>query len=51
MSEVGRLHFRSHLRTVTSQRPHGGNITVKMADCRSDVEFKNDENCAYDENN
>ena len=24
---------------------------MKMADCGSDVEFKNDKNCAYDENN
>ena len=24
---------------------------VKMADCGSDVEFKNEKNCAYDENN
>ena len=40
-----------HLRTVTSQRPYGGNIIVKMADCGSDVEFKNEKNCAYDENN
>ena len=24
---------------------------MKMADCRSDVEFKNDKHCAYDENN
>ena len=36
---------------VTSQRPSGGNIIVKMADCGSDVEFKNEKNCAYDENN
>ena len=40
-----------HLRTVTSQRPYGANIIVKMADCGSDVEFKNDKHCAYDENN
>ena len=40
-----------HLRTVTSQRPYGGNIIVKMADCGSDVEFENEKNCAYDENN
>ena len=40
-----------HLQTVTSQRPYGGNIIVKMADCGSDAEFKNDKNCAYDENN
>ena len=38
-----------HLRTVTSQRPYGGNIRVKLADRGSDVEFKNDKN--YDENN
>ena len=31
-----------HLRTVTSQRPYGVNIIVKMADCGSDVEFKNE---------
>ena len=24
---------------------------MKMADCGSDVEFKNDKHCAYDENN
>ena len=24
---------------------------MKIADCGSDVEFKNDKNCAYDENN
>ena len=24
---------------------------MKMTDCGSDVEFKNDKNCAYDENN
>ena len=36
---------------MTSERPYGGNIIVKMADCGSDVEFKNDKNCAYDENN
>ena len=24
---------------------------MKIADCESDVEFKNDEHCAYDENN
>ena len=24
---------------------------MKMADCGSDVEFKNDKNCVYDENN
>ena len=40
-----------HLRTVTSQRPYGRNIIVKMADCGSDVAFLNDKNCAYDENN
>ena len=40
-----------HLRIVTSQRPYGGNIIAKMADCGSDVEFKNDKHCAYDENN
>ena len=38
-----------HLRTVTSQRTYGGNIVAKMADCGSDVEFKNDKQCAYDE--
>ena len=26
-------------------------IIVKMADFESDVEFKNDKHCAYDENN
>ena len=31
-----------HLRIVTSQRPYGRNIIAKMADCGSDVEFKND---------
>ena len=25
-------------------------IIAKMADCRSDVEFKNDKHCGYDEN-
>ena len=40
-----------HLRTVTSQRPYGGNVIVKMANCGSDVEFKNEKYCAYDENN
>ena len=29
-----------HLRILTSQRPCGGNIIAKMADCGSDVEFK-----------
>ena len=24
---------------------------MKMADCGSDVEFKNEKNCAYNENN
>ena len=36
---------------VTSQRPYGRNIIAKMADYGSDVEFKNDKHCAYDENN
>ena len=40
-----------HLRTVTLQKPYGGNIIVKMTDCGSDVEFKNEKNCEYDENN
>ena len=32
---------------MTSQRPYDGNIIAKMADCRSDVEFKNEKHCAY----
>ena len=36
---------------MTSQRPYGGNIIAKMADCGNDVEFKNDKHCEYDENN
>ena len=28
-----------HLRTVTSQKPYGGNIIAKIVDFRSDVEF------------
>ena len=40
-----------HLRIVTSQRPYGRNIKAKMADFGSDVEFKNNQYCAYDENN
>ena len=50
MSVVGRLGVR-HLRIVMPQRPSGGNIIAKMADCGRDVELKNDKHCAYDENN
>ena len=39
-----------HLQIVTLQRPYGGNIIAKMSDCGSDVEFKNDKHCTYDEN-
>ena len=31
---------------MTSQRPYGANGILKMADCGSDVEFKNDKHCA-----
>ena len=32
------------------QRPSGGNIIAKMADCGRDVEFKNDKHWAIDVN-